>query len=359
VSSIPKHIPRNAVSVLHLFRRVLDLNATPKKLWLRGFAEYTSDPKERQRLLYLSSKQGSSEYLDLVSFSVSLLELLEMFPSCNPPLSLLLELLPALQPRYYSASCSPLTSPNQFEFTFTVATDRTRNGTIRKGICTAWLESVAEHFMFAEEGNFSSSSNYPYSTCSSSASNWCWCSEENSIFVPVFRRNTINFRMTEDLSRPLILIGAGTGVSPFKGFLEHHRHFLKLHSDPNSVDSACCWLFMGCRHEKRDFLFQEEFEKFLAEGTLTKLITAFSRDTERKIYVQNRIEEHAEMLGKLLWETNAIVYVCGEARQILEGVRTALANVLCRCGYCTSSEEAERTLQSWTRESRLCTDIWI
>ena len=126
---------------------------------------------------------------------------------------------------------------------------------------------------------------------------------------------------------PWVMIGPGTGIAPFIGFLEHRRHLLKSQQDStapkdsvsamvtSSSSSAAVgesWLFFGCRNRESDFLYKKELENFENEGTLTRLVTAFSREKKGEItYVQHRLEEHKADLCDLILKKKGIIFVCG------------------------------------------------
>lgn len=185
-----------------------------------------------------------------------------------------------LAPRSYSISSSPLVSPDEVQLTVSVVRYEGARGGIRHGVASTYLADRAET-------------------------------------VPVFLQSAPHFRPPEDALTPMIMVGPGTGVAPFRGFL-HERRALG-HTGRN-------WLFFGDQHRAENYYYQEELEAFAADGLLTRLDTAFSRDQARRVYVQHRMREHGEILWRW-FEDGAHFYVCGDAARMAKDVDVALTNI--------------------------------
>ena len=159
------------------------------------------------------------------------------------------------------------------------------------------------------------------------------------------------------------MVGPGTGVAPFRSFWQE-RHAVsaptlpKPHLNANPADPhPHATLFFGCQSEQRDFLYRDELHNHHSSGLL-RLHTAFSRDQDHKIYVQHRIGEQAEQLGRVLLQDNAHVYVCGDARQMPHDVRAALVKSL-QAGGGLSAEDAEKRVREMEQRGRYQTDVWF
>ncbi|MFF3322794.1 molybdopterin-dependent oxidoreductase [Streptomyces sp. NPDC002889] len=190
--------------------------------------------------------------------------------------------LKRLQPRLYSISSSPLTDPHQVSLTVSVVRYENLNGRPRKGVCSPFLaDAVAD------------------------------------TPVSVFVQRSPHFRPPADADTPMVMVGPGTGVAPFIGFLEERR--ARGHRAPS-------WLFFGEQHRATDFYYEDELTAFLADGTLTRLDTAFSRDQRAKIYVQDRMREHGPQLWSWL-QDGAHFYVCGDAARMAKDVDEALRDI--------------------------------
>ncbi len=167
--------------------------------------------------------------------------------------------------------------------------------------------------------------------------------------VPVFIRPNDGFRMPEDHSSPLIMIGAGTGVAPFRSFLQARA--LLPHSEPVGKS----WLFFGNPHEATDFLYREEWEQYLRNGTLSRLTTAFSRDQQEKRYVHHLLLEHADEIYTWL-ESGAKVYVSG-ATDMAHDVFAALVACAARAAN-LSDEEAQAYGKKLRRSGQYLEDVY-
>ncbi|MCX4824799.1 bifunctional nitrate reductase/sulfite reductase flavoprotein subunit alpha [Streptomyces sp. NBC_01142] len=190
--------------------------------------------------------------------------------------------LKRLQPRLYSISSSPLTAPHQVSLTVSVVRYENLHGRPRKGVCSPFLADAAPDTP-----------------------------------VPVFVQRSPHFRPPADPGTPMVMVGPGTGVAPFIGFLEERR--ARGHRAPS-------WLFFGEQHRATDFSYEDELNAFLADGALTRLDTAFSRDQRAKIYVQDRMREHGPQLWSWL-QDGAHFYVCGDAARMAKDVDQALRDI--------------------------------
>ncbi|MCX8556925.1 bifunctional nitrate reductase/sulfite reductase flavoprotein subunit alpha [Mycolicibacterium mucogenicum] len=186
-----------------------------------------------------------------------------------------------LAPRSYSISSSPLVSPDEVQLTVSVVRYEGARGGIRHGVASTYLADRAQT-------------------------------------VPVFLQSAPHFRPPEDALTPMIMVGPGTGIAPFRGFL-HERRALG-HTGRN-------WLFFGDQHRAENYYYQDELEAFAADGLLTRLDTAFSRDQARRVYVQHRMREHGEILWRWL-EDGAHFYVCGDAARMAKDVDVTLTNII-------------------------------
>lgn len=165
--------------------------------------------------------------------------------------------------------------------------------------------------------------------------------------VPVYVEENPHFRLPDDGDAPIIMIGPGTGVAPFRAFLEHRAE----HGAGGDN-----WLFFGDRTFREDFLYQIEMQRHLKRGVLTRLDLAFSRDTAEKVYVQHRLRERgAEVFAWL--ERGAHVYVCGDAERMAPDVHAALAGIVADAGG-RSTEDAEAYLRDLKRTGRYQRDVY-
>lgn len=165
--------------------------------------------------------------------------------------------------------------------------------------------------------------------------------------VPVYIHENRNFKLPVDPQAPIIMIGPGTGVAPFRAFMEERE--ARGAGGPN-------WLFFGDRRFTTDFLYQIEWQKFHKEALLTRLDVAFSRDQQDKVYVQHRLKEHAQELYRWI-EEGAYVFVCGDANRMAHDVHAALIEIIAGQGG-KSHEDAEHLLMQMIKEKRYQRDTY-
>lgn len=343
-AAIPKHIPVRS-SLHFVFQSCVDIRSVPKKPLLRTLVQWTSDPTEKRRLQELVSKECASEYVKSVrEQGLTLVDLLCIFQTCKPPVTTLLEHLPQLLPRAYSITSSPLVASRKISFVFNVVDIPKEKATIfaRKGICTGWLASL---YRSAEMSKLEQSLEV------------LSIEDKGPVCVPIYLRTNQNFRLPADVSSPIIMIGPGTGVAPFVGFLQH-RHRMQIDSPDISFGES--WLFYGCRHKERDYLYREELEKFRDGKILTNLIVSFSRDESppgSPRYVQDNIIKYDVEMASLISDKAAIIYVCGDARNMSKDVFDTFVSILKQQRGFTEIE-ARRYMAQMQLEKRYLQDVW-
>jgi sulfite reductase (NADPH) flavoprotein alpha-component len=250
--------------------------------------------------------------LDKFIYGREVIDLLLQYPGVKLAPSRFAGLLGKLQPRLYSISSSPKAHPGEVHLT--VAAVRYESyGRSRKGVCSTFLADRVDA----------------------------------GTTVPVFFQSAPGFRLPRDLATPVIMIGPGTGVAPFRAFLEERRALGATGRN---------WLFFGDQHQGCDFLYREQLEAMLREGILTRLDLAFSRDQAERIYVQTRMRES----GKELWawlEEGAHLYVCGDAKRMAKDVETALIEIIQKAGG-RNANQADEYVRQLKSEKRYQRDVY-
>ncbi|WP_439033012.1 molybdopterin-dependent oxidoreductase [Gordonia terrae] len=221
-----------------------------------------------------------------------------------------MQVLKPIVPRSYSISSSPLESPDEVQLTVS-AVRYNVYGTPRGGVCSTFLADRAK--------------------------------DEVGVFVT----STSHFRPPADPDTPMIMIGPGTGIAPFRGFLRERESL--GHSGKN-------WLFFGEQYSATDFYYRDELTTMLGDGLLTRLDVAFSRDQDRKIYVQDRMREHGEELYQWLHD-GAHVYVCGDATRMAKDVDAALKGIVAQYGR-RSPASAEAYVKALAADKRYVRDVY-
>ncbi|MDR6716641.1 assimilatory sulfite reductase (NADPH) flavoprotein subunit [Paenibacillus sp. 2003] len=165
--------------------------------------------------------------------------------------------------------------------------------------------------------------------------------------LPVYIQHNPNFKLPENPDTPIIMVGPGTGVAPFRSFLGEREE---------TGAEGKTWLFYGDQHFATDFLYQTEWQRWLKDGVLTKMDVAFSRDTEQKVYVQHRMLEHSKELYQWLQE-GASIYICGDEKKMAHDVHAALTTILEQEGG-LSPEQASEYLTRLQQEKRYQRDVY-
>lgn len=165
--------------------------------------------------------------------------------------------------------------------------------------------------------------------------------------LPVYIQHNPNFKLPENPDTPIIMIGPGTGVAPFRAFLGEREE---------TGAEGKSWLFYGDQHFSTDFLYQIEWQRWLKDGVLTRMDVAFSRDTDKKVYVQHRMLEKSKDLYQWLQE-GACVYVCGDEKKMAHDVHSALGSILEQEGR-MSPEEAAEYLTLMQQQKRYQRDVY-
>ncbi|MEV0222635.1 bifunctional nitrate reductase/sulfite reductase flavoprotein subunit alpha [Streptomyces sp. NPDC050704] len=293
-------------SLAEALSRQLDITRITPDL-LRFVAERISDNRELKRLLRPDNKDGLAKW----SWGRQAVDVLAEFP-VRASAQEWAGVLKRLQPRLYSISSSPLVDPRLVSLTVSVVRYESLGGRARGGVCSPFLADSEQHTP-----------------------------------VPVFVQRSPYFRPPADSATPTVMIGPGTGVAPFVGFLEERRAL--GHRGPN-------WLFFGEQHRATDFYYEEELTGFLDDGTLTRLDTAFSRDQRAKVYVQDRIREHGPELWSWL-QSGARFYVCGDASRMAKDVDRALRDIAVAHGH-LSETEAAAYVKQLAADKRYLKDVY-
>ncbi|XP_072943353.1 NADPH--cytochrome P450 reductase isoform X2 [Epargyreus clarus] len=301
----------------------LEITALPRTHILRELVEYCTDEEDKKKLLLMAtnSQEGKSMYQSfIVDACRNIVHILEDIKSCRPPLDHLCELLPRLQPRYYSISSSPKLHPETVHITAVVVEYNTPTGRVNKGVATTWL---AKHK--PEAGK-------PLPT------------------VPVYIRKS-QFRLPLQTQTPILMVGPGTGLAPFRGFLQERA--LARAAGKQVGDNI---LYFGCRHRDQDYIYQEELEEFEKNGDV-KLHVAFSRDQAHKIYVTHLLEKNLDQIWDVIGNQNGHFYVCGDAKNMAVDVRNIVMKAVQEKGGRTESEAAQflKKLESMKKYSA---DVW-
>ncbi|ESP01628.1 hypothetical protein LOTGIDRAFT_225295 [Lottia gigantea] len=345
--TIPLYIPESC-TLRYIFTTCIDIREPPKKALLRAFVEYTDNPTEKRRLQELCSKQGASDYAQFIrEKNLSILDILTAFQSCHPAVSSLIEHTSRLKPRPYSACSAPCINKNSLSFVFNVIEIPEGEGRCcgRQGVCTGWLDKLTESIQRS----------YNKQSLETELES---LSLSSSIQIPIYCRNNQHFRPPTDLSRRVVFIGPGTGVAPFIGFLAHRQHQRQLVDKDTTYGDT--WLFYGCRHPNKDFLFEEELERYKETGVLTKLCVSVSRDPDvldKPKYVQDYILQEINSIYDILIDDTSLIYVCGDAKNMAKNVNEVFMKIL-KIKKGMTDDEAKAFIMTMRLHKRYFEDVW-
>jgi sulfite reductase (NADPH) flavoprotein alpha-component len=257
-------------------------------------------------------KHGDKETLADFLWGKDTLDLLTINPQVSFSIDEFIKLLKPLQHRAYSISSSPKAHPTSVHLT--VASVRWRSeDRDHRGVCSTFLADRVE------------------------------TKSKAGIFVSPNKA----FRVPANDDAPVIMVGPGTGVAPFRAFLEERQ--ARQAAGKN-------WLFFGDQTKADDFIYQQQLTEMYDSGLLTRFDTAFSRDQKDKVYVQHKMVEHGEELFKWL-QTGAYFYVCGDATRMAKDVDKALADIVANQGA-MSSDKATEYVNNLKREKRYLRDVY-
>lgn len=311
------HLPLGRpVSLSDLLSHSVELQEPATRAQIRELAAYTVCPPHKRELEGLLEEE--TYMASVVGKRLTMLELLEQYPACELPFERFLELLPPLKPRYYSISSSPTMVKDRASITVSVVRGPARSG-------RGEYRGIASNYLAERQPGES---------------------------VLLFTRSPESgFELPEDPSTPVIMVGPGTGIAPFRGFLQARR---SLREHGKVLGEA--HLYFGCRHMEHDYLYREELERDQGDG-LVKLHTAFSRvEGQRKTYVQHLMQQNSEQLIRLLDE-GAKLYVCGDGSRMAPDVEAALQKAYAD-EHGVSQEQALEWLEQLQQEGRYAKDVW-
>ena len=279
---------------------------TPK--FLKAITARANSSTLLKDLLHPERKEDLDRYL----WGMEVIDFLNEHPSAKFTPQEFVGLLTKLQPRLYSVASTLKAYPEQVHFIVDVIRYES-HGRIRKGVASSFLAERA-----------------------------------NDVPVPVFPSVAKHFHLPENPDTPIIMVGPGTGIAPFRAYLQERKAVGAKGKN---------WLFFGSQHQHCDFAYRDEFEAFKKEGILTRLDCAWSRDQPEKIYVQHRLMENAHEIWKWLDAEGAHFFVCGDARRMAKDVDATLRKIVQEQGG-KNFEEANEYVEKLKSDKRYKRDVY-
>ena len=305
------------VSAEHILRDLVELQAVATRRHIEAMAAHTRCPATRPLLEALAG-DGDGGYMEAVfAKRLSVLDLLEAHPACELPSGIFLEMLPMMAPRYYSISSSPNALPGRAAITVGVVQGPARSGAgVYKGVCSCHLSA---------------------------------CPVGTTINVSV-KETKAGFRLPSDPARPIIMVGPGTGLAPFRAFLQERSI-----QQRGGAALGPAMLFFGCRHPDQDFIYRDELDGFARDG-IVELHVAFSRLDGSKTYVQDLIVRERARIWPLIRD-GAIIYVCGDGSRMEPDVKRAITGIAGQ-ELGLSTDQAADWMEQMTGSDRYVLDVW-
>ncbi len=279
---------------------------TPK--FLKAIAQRADAAPTLGYLLAPDRKQDLQTYL----WGIEVIDFLVEHPSVRFTPQEFVGLLSKLQPRLYSVASSLKAFPDQVHLIVDVVRYES-HGRVRQGVASSFLAERADH-----------------------------------VPVPVFASNAKHFHLPENPDTPIIMVGPGTGVAPFRAYLQERQV---------TGAKGKNWLFFGAQHESCDFAYREDFDAFTKAGILTRLDCAWSRDQAQKVYVQHKMAENAAEIWKWIDADGAQFFVCGDARRMAKDVDATLRKIVQEHGGKTV-EQANEYVEKLKSEKRYKRDVY-
>lgn len=295
-------------SLRDLLTHNLDITAIPKRRFFHLAANHTDDPVHKARLFEFASVAYTDEYYDYATRSRrSILEVLQDFTTVKFPFQWVFAVFPLIHGRKYSISSSPKRESSsgkhlELELVVALVKYKTVLKKVRQGLCSRYIDSLQPNTLLK-------------TNLSSTPLNSPWL---------------LNSEKLEHLAYPTICVAPGTGIAPIRSLIwnraliEHHRR--DRTSDFIDFPVGKTILFFGGRNRKMDFFFEDEFKN--GESLLVQTFTAFSRDQEKKIYVQDVIREKGQLVTDLILRQDARIFVCGSSGNMPKAVRAAIVDVI-------------------------------
>ncbi|CDW55060.1 NADPH dependent diflavin oxidoreductase 1 [Trichuris trichiura] len=309
--SVPELFSRQPLTFRYLVSDVFDLQAVPRRLFFDILSHFAEDEMQKEKLLELSSPEGQEDLHDYCTRPRrTVVETLRDFASTvsKVPLEAWFDLLGTIRPRSFSiASC--INTHEHLELIVAVVKYKSRLATPRLGLCSNWLARLAPGAVVE-----------------------AWIKQGSFLFPAI--------------EVPVVLVGAGTGLSPLRSFLHFRNH--------RGVRSS--WLFFGCRYRDKDWLCEEDLRKMVSNGTLA-LSVAFSRDQPEKVYVQDNMKKQRALLYDLIYARDAVVFIAGRAKDMPQQVEEAIKDILKTEGG-FNDNEAQKYIREMDASMRLQLEVW-
>ncbi|CAG8534773.1 7756_t:CDS:1 [Funneliformis caledonium] len=283
-------------TIFQIFAQVLDIFGRPAKRFYDSLAQYATNEKEREKLLWIASNEGSQEFKRRVEDTITYAEILYEFSSAHPPIEDLVQLIAPIKPRHYSIASAQSVHPNSVHLLVVTVEWENSRSVKRFGQCTRYLSGlkVGENVIVSIKPSV--------------------------------------MKLPPRDTQPVIMAGLGTGMAPFRAFIEE-----RAYRKSQGKEVGPMILYFGSRNRSMEYLYGEELEAYHTEGLLSHLRLAFSRDQKHKVYIQHKMQEDSELLNQYLLKDEGWFYLCGPTWPVPD-VKDAIVNSFVTSGGLSSSQ---------------------
>lgn len=316
------HLPF-PMTLFQLFRDFLDITGVARAYFFELLSHFASAEHEMERLIYFSTAEAQDEVRRYCQKErKTVYEILEDFPSAMPPLEYVLDLIPPTQPRLFSIASSQKLKPDRAELLVAAVVTKTPLGKIKKGLCTQWLTGLTPS------------------------------QDRLRIWI---KKGSPGFCLPPDPQTPFIMIGPGTGLAPFRSFIQE-----RVAKHRSGVALGKILLFTGCRHQTKDWCFGKELQGYVDEGVLTQYCVAFSRDEQEtkghRTYVQHLLLEQSKQIWTIL-QAGGVIFLSGSSQNMPKNVKESLCQIIQQEGH-MEQLVAEDFFRQLELSGRFRTETW-
>ena len=307
-------------TVSQIFSQVVDIFGRPNRGFYKTLARFAPEGSQTARELELlagESEEGKKLYSENASEGMTYGEILLRYPEARPSIEHLVTIIPPVKPRLYSIASSPrFVGPSAVELAIVIHHWKSPKGVIRHGTGTNYVHQLT-------------------------AGDEVACTVTSG-----------TFKFPESPMTPMIMAGLGTGLAPFRAFVQERKWMQN-----KGTKTGPMWLFYGCRYRAKDYIFGDELEQYAKEGVITELHPAFSRDGKKKVYVQNKIKDSEQRVYKDLIENGGFFYLCGQAGQAELDIKEAIYNSIA-AGAGLTRDQAAAKFEEINEEGRYCPELY-
>merc|ERR1712232_213033 len=286
-----------------ILTELVDIVGRPTRSFCAELARFATSSAEQKELHKLGTAVDTTDWKKIVDESSSFLDIFKMFPSAKPPLEQLISILPLTKPRLYSIASSPFYAPDILDLTIVINQWKTGSDKVKTGTCTKFIERVTPGRKVA-------------------------CAAVCGTFK--FPANDVT---------PMVMVGLGTGIAPIRSFCQD-----KLYKKQKGIETGPMVVFYGCRHEKEELFYKEDWQLYKEEGVLTELVGAFQFDGPKPVFVGQKMAENPELITGNLQEKGGYFYMCGPA------VATPSVQAALKSALATHGKLGEAKAASWFDE---------